>query len=393
MSDVHDRLRALDAVEAPEQWSEIEGRRPGSPVRVDHGPGGRVATVVVALAVATAGTFFAVDRFTPRRDEPVASLDVDTWRTVDIATLGVSFRYPPQWHVQHFDELVGRAGFTGAVVSNVRDTFRHPDLGSNEHTSAWDLRGLPSDSVVISIERVTAIAMKTDEADSMLPLLLEEASVQNSRPRYAPEGWERRWLPFVLGGSHDTLQIGIGPEATDHDREVARLIVASIAPLGPESFDGWTVDVRVDYDPTGQLEVEVGPIQAAAANDAKPWVQHELILRNTGDDPLHFDDTRTSKFIGLPHSELLAADQGCGYASSSPDTPIKAGACLSYLDEFSIPPHGTEERTVTLSKGLRGMAPLVEGRYVFEKIYRFAVEGSEKTTVHVRLIYDVHRAD
>jgi hypothetical protein len=152
------------------------------------------------------------------------------------------------------------------------------------------------------------------------------------------------------------------------------------------------VGVEVDHSPSGPLEIGVGPNETAPENDAHPWIQHTIILTNTGSETLHFDDTRFSTFLGSDH-ELLAADHGCGYARNGPNAPVEAGACLTYLDAFAIPPGGTVKRDVTLYKDLPGMAPLTEGRYVFEKIYRFAVDGStEKTTVHVRLIYDVEKA-
>jgi hypothetical protein len=173
---------------------------------------------------------------------------------------------------------------------------------------------------------------------------------------------------------------------------VARRIVASITPIAT-AFDGWVVGVEVDPSTIGPLEISVGPIVAAEQNDARPWIQHSIVLHNTGSATLRFDDTEISSFLGLPEPELIAADEGCGYAQDSPTSRVMAGVCRLSLDSFAIPPYGTIRKTVTLFKGLTGMAPLTEGRYVFEKIYRFAVEGSDaKTTVEVRLVYDVRRA-
>jgi hypothetical protein len=204
--------------------------------------------------------------------------------------------------------------------------------------------------------------------------------------------WEKWFLPFDLAGFHDSVDVWFGPDASEHDREVARRIVASFAPITP-SFDGWAVSVEVDRSASGPLEIGVGPIHATKENDAHPWIQHEIILTNTGSETLHFDDTDASAFLGLPDPELIVADEGCGWGQASPTAPVEAGACRLSLDTFEIPPGGTVWKEITLFKELPGMAPLQEGQYTFEKVYRFRVGDSvTNSRVHVRLIYDVERS-
>jgi Tol biopolymer transport system component len=55
-----DRLRVLDLVDAPEQWEDIERRVPRPTMPPSPSPWRRTLTVVVALAVAAAGTTVAV---------------------------------------------------------------------------------------------------------------------------------------------------------------------------------------------------------------------------------------------------------------------------------------------------------------------------------------------
>jgi hypothetical protein len=240
MSDLRDRLHALDGVEPPEQWSEIEGRRPGLPVRVDRGVGTRLSAAVVALAVAAAGTYFAVDRLSPDGVQPPAG---------------------------------------------------------------------------------------------------------------------------------------------------------SIAPIAPGAFDGWTVNVTLEHSASGPLRIDVGPIRAAEPNEARPWLQHAVVLRNTGDVPLHFDDTRSTALLGRPEPELFVADQGCGYGDPGAGRPLEWDVCLLYLDTFTLGPQQVERRDVTLWKDLRGLAPLRPGKYVFEKVYRFRVgQAEERHEVRVRLVYTIERA-
>jgi hypothetical protein len=386
----NERLRVLDELEAPDLWGEIEDRRPASAQVASGMSGRRSLTVLIAAAVGLTAILIANSALGPT-ERRIGPLDTSAWRTSEVPTLHLKFRHPDSWFVQVVDETIGHIGFQGAAVSNIRHRFRHPDLGRNEATSLWDLRELPPDSVVVSIEHIEGGPMTNEELiDSELPLNFGH---RRNVPTPSPgPGWEEGWLPFVMDGKSDTVRVWVGADASEREREIARRIVASIAPVA-DDFDGWNVGVEVEHSNSGPLEIEVGPIQGAPANDAHPWVQHTVILRNTGSETLHFDDTRFSTFIGPPGHRLLAADQGCGYGSDLPGAPVQAGACLLYLDAFSIPPHGKVERTVTLYKDLPGMAQLTEGRYVFRKIYRFSVGASDqKTTVHVRLIYDVEKA-
>jgi hypothetical protein len=386
-----DLLRVLDELETPDLWSEIEGRRSSGGRAVAFVPGRRRAiTFAVAAAVGIASIFVATSVIGPTPPD-LGSLDTSTWRTRHVEPLRMTFRYPPQWHVQPFDEVIGgHAGFTGALVSNISHRFQHPNLGRDEYTSAWDLSGLPDGTIVISIEHLDAIGVPREPNDTRLPLDFARArKLTQNQP--GPD-WEHLWLPFVLNGQHNGVRAWIGPDSSGHDREIASRIVASIALVAPPTFDGWTIGVSVEHSPSGPLDIEVGPVHGVRRNDAAPWVQHSVILRNTGSETLHFDDTRFSTFLGS-NRELLAADKGCGYGSESPGAPVEAGACLLYLDAFSIPPGGSVERPVTLYKDLPGMGPLTEGRYVFRKIYRFSVGASDqKTTVHVLLVYDVRPA-
>jgi hypothetical protein len=136
----------------------------------------------------------------------------------------------------------------------------------------------------------------------------------------------------------------------------------------------------------------------ARPNDAHPWVKHRLVFKNTGDRRVRFADTRTSAFIGWFRGRptLLAADEGCGYVPETRESRLEAGGCFAYLDAFELKPQGSTSRTVTLSAGLRGMARLSAGKYVFRREIRFAAghripaEGQGRTAV-LRLTYDVRR--
>lgn len=227
MTERRTKLRILDGLDAPSLWSDIEARQARPDPSLDPSLWRRrLGTVALAIAVGLAGVLVAVKALGPAA-HPTASLDTRTWSSHDVPTLHLRFNHPPQWHVQPFDELVGRAGMIGSVVSNVDHRFRHPDLGPNRHTSAWEMRGMPDDAVVISIQHLEAIG--PPQPDSVRPLEIDRA--ERSVGEYLDPGWVQLWLPFTLAGVDDSVFIWFGPEATAHDREVARLIVASIGPI------------------------------------------------------------------------------------------------------------------------------------------------------------------
>jgi hypothetical protein len=168
---------------------------------------------------------------------------------------------------------------------------------------------------------------------------------------------------------------------------------------GPEALTVGHWRVRVTVRPS-----RLGPIGFAAKNlvhakrtNSHPWIEHDLVFRNTGNRPVTFDDTRSSTFIGeAGHERLLAADEGCGYALNYPGAPAKAGACQAYLDVLTVKPHASATRSITLVRGAPGMDPLVADTYVFRRPVRFQFGGQlpsdgEGRSGVVRLVYEVER--
>ena len=160
------------------------------------------------------------------------------------------------------------------------------------------------------------------------------------------------------------------------------------APAEP-SFDGWHVDVAVSPARVGPVDISVAKLSSAPKNNAEPWIQHVLIVRNRSGRMVDFDDTRTSKFLFMGKKPvLLAADEGCGYGIPSPNAPIEPGACATYLDLYEVKPHGKETREITISKGLNGMSAMRAGTYVFRKVMRFH-SGGRTRTFRLALTYEV----
>lgn len=153
--------------------------------------------------------------------------------THQLPDLGIEFDYPSNWHLQEFDDNLGLAHMTGALVSNVEHGFEHPDLGEAGSTSAWDMRGLPEDLIVVSFEQLDRHNFEAKRT-TRLPLDVESAVVSHDaehdgRTFGAPQ--PRLFLPFsVTGHLSSGAQVFIG-DVEAHQREVVEQILASVRPI------------------------------------------------------------------------------------------------------------------------------------------------------------------
>ena len=97
------------------------------------------------------------------------------WTNIEERKLGISAEYPNAWHHQRFDHRLGLLAIRrGIVLSNVRQHFRYPDLGPDRHTSAWNMRALLSDAVVMEISQTLRFLMTCRETQRF-PLSLDNA--------------------------------------------------------------------------------------------------------------------------------------------------------------------------------------------------------------------------
>ncbi|HEY7401112.1 MAG TPA: hypothetical protein VH989_09465 [Actinomycetota bacterium] len=231
MHNAKNTLRALDRLEPPDLWDDVHRRSPGSDRDSLPARRGRWLVIVVAFALTAGATSFAIRALTSDTGGKVASLNTSTWHSRTIDELGLAYIYPPQWHVQPFSERVGHVGFAGVVLSNGSSDLRHP-AQPNSATSAWDLSELAADGVVISIEHVFALS-DGQEPDSRFPLSLGDAEVVSAGKARA--GTQAFLLQFGAHGHSDYVRSWFGPEASRHDQQVARLIVAGISLAGPST--------------------------------------------------------------------------------------------------------------------------------------------------------------
>jgi hypothetical protein len=180
-------------------------------------------------------------------------------------------------------------------------------------------------------------------------------------------------LVVALAGCLVTLILAACGSGSDQGAEV-REESAPTAPATHEELTAgrWRVEISVRPSRIGPIVLAVTNLARAKPANSDPWIEHDLVVRNTGDQPVTFADTRGSEFIGdAGHHRLLVVDEGCGYSRNGPRAAVTAGACRAYLDLLTVKPDASANRTITLFKRLPGMDPLSAGTYVFRRPVRF----------------------
>ncbi len=156
----------------------------------------------------------------------------------------------------------------------------------------------------------------------------------------------------------------------------------------------WRIRVTVKPSQLGQITATVKNLRRAKPTNSHPWIEHDLVLGNTGDQAITFANTRRSAFIGKQgHRQILVADEGCGYAQDSPKAPVTAGVCNASLPiPLTVNPHASAKVAISIFEGLPGMNPLVAGTYVFPQPMRFCPGAGGQAKCHwavLRLVYEV----
>ncbi len=150
------------------------------------------------------------------------------------------------------------------------------------------------------------------------------------------------------------------------------------------------VEASVTPNAVGQLVLRSGPLQMERGD---AWGSHDLIVENTGDSAITIEDTKKSSFIG--DKQLLVAYEGCGYGRESEGGPIHDGVCNASARRVVVAPHSSTVLTrITISKDLRGMAPLQPGKFEFSGTleYQSTAAQSARSTGQFTISYAVYKA-
>jgi hypothetical protein len=256
MGDLKHRWKSLESIEPPDLWQEAQQRQPRASLPGAPGRSHRIVVILTAFAVAVAGTAFLVKAFSER--SPQVGSEPGAWATYDLGKIGLTIDYPPEWRIQPFDEAVGHMAMAGVIVSNTSIEFHHPDLGPNAYTSDWDMRDLPQDGVVLSVERMEGGLVMPPKPDSSFPLSLDRQLSLAPSPPGADEP-STLWRPFTFRSRNMGLRAWLGSEASEADQATLERIVESIRPTtaeGPIPSNSDAVVDASDASPTLQVRCD-----------------------------------------------------------------------------------------------------------------------------------------
>jgi hypothetical protein len=155
--------------------------------------------------------------------------------------------------------------------------------------------------------------------------------------------------------------------------------------------EGWIVTVSAQAIGLGPVEVSVGSLRPARGWGHQ-WLEHDLILTNTGRRNVSFGDTWRADLMGPSGHPVLIGDPDgrCGFQAVR---PVRA-ACILPLIYVALRPGRSETRVATLWRGVRRMEPLEAGTYVLRQPLRYRLgrrppAEREGRTAMIRLVYRV----
>jgi hypothetical protein len=219
------RNQAAHAPISEDAWAQI-GERMQDPAQrqFDRGPRPRHRGVIVAVAFAlfAAASVLVWSVFAPGTGPG----SVAGWSRYQDPN-GWSMRYPSSWHLTTF-RRVCLADFNGAMVSNVPGVYHSTQ---SPQSCYWppNMASLPPDGVVVEFDLMEGGPVSgTTRSTPDTPFPLSLPALQ---PAPTP-GTTVRWYTQrvqVDGNPRYTLNVWIGPEATEPARETANRIVASIS--------------------------------------------------------------------------------------------------------------------------------------------------------------------
>ena len=188
--------------------------------------------LAVSLVLLVVGVSIALALWLVTRDQATLPSG-GAMTTFELEELGIAIDYPSQWQLQPFDEDLGMAHHTGAVISNVRHRFVHPYPGRSSSTSAWNMQGLPEGLIVLSFQQLDRHNFEA-RRNQGFPLSLENAILSHD----AEEGIDtygapqpRYFIPFAVEGHLGSgVQVYIG-DVGPKERTAVERILASVEPI------------------------------------------------------------------------------------------------------------------------------------------------------------------
>jgi streptogramin lyase len=320
---------------------------------VHHGSlrrGVRTIAMVAAVAVFVGAVGYGALR---ARNASAPSVDPSTWNEYPSPD-GWTARYPDGWVVQPFAGPVTKIYLSGAFFSNVAYDFHHPDLGPNDFTSGWDLSSFPRDGVTVEFERFVGGPPEIQPGpDTPFPLSLESTpAVQSSS---TPESGGQRSIDIVHDGSRYTLNVWFGADASQEDRELARLLVTTIAFPGTTPVEPSPSKPRTRSNAKGETTVISAPVSFEWPYPARPVAGSGAIWMpaRTGDAVVRLDTrSLTTETITVPATAVAVGDARVWAAGVAGDgTPTLSSVDPSTRRTASSFPLRAEPRAIAWGDG------------------------------------------
>src|SRR6266498_3218683 len=209
------KLKTLEP--PPGLWEQaVQGPRREPP----RGDGKRrLATVVVALAVASAATYGLVRAFGLAPTRP--GTERHAGRYVD-PRFGWTIRIPKGMEVGHF-QSEGMFSSDGIRLTNFPPDLRRPSTGTP--SMGW-LRNVPADGVALQIwfgERLPGVPPLRDSA-----LPLSPGSFDRTRPHVGGDEPSPLYRTFYADGFEFEISVWLGPHATEADQQAIWAVARSL---------------------------------------------------------------------------------------------------------------------------------------------------------------------
>jgi WD40 repeat protein len=131
MTDLHERFRELDRLDAPDVWAAVERRGPARPIDPGPSPLRRVGIILLAFVIAAAGIAFAAQAFRSDHRRPVQVAPTVSNGKIAFAQLSDS-----RWQIH----TMNPDGTSAATLAAVPGDAFHSAWSMSEHRVLFDMQ-------------------------------------------------------------------------------------------------------------------------------------------------------------------------------------------------------------------------------------------------------------
>ena len=336
MRDVKDRLRGLDAAQAPDLWTDAQQRTPREQLELptpDRRGASRIGAGVVAIAVFIAASLFVWQAFRPGDGDVSAPGSAYT-----DPSFGWSVTPPPSLTLRSFGDpnLDERGGASGVAVAN----FSTDAVPSGDGLKP--LQQFPADGVLFMLWQNSVAQMGVNTSDDT-PLPLSLAAYRGIKPYVGGDEPTPLYRPLVEGGGTFVSVVWIGPQASDTDRRAIEQTVASVTFPQLEPFSVSPTSTALVLDdvsayPVGSVTAVTPDMLRTASSES----DFGAPLSQSGLYVVH----GTSGYYGIPMTAQSPQTEDICHVSADPDNitfSCANGAMWNRYGKAVTPPANDDE--------------------------------------------------